>query len=55
MSSINDITGDRLISKPSTDAYRDNKFWDKPRDVEDACKEESSSQEEEKELQEGIC
>jgi len=27
MSSINDITGDRLLSKPPTDKYRDG--WDR--------------------------
>lgn len=26
--SRNDITGDRMINKPSSDAYRNSPFWD---------------------------
>ena len=29
MTARNDVTGDRIITKASTKAYRDNKFWDK--------------------------
>ena len=28
MSSKNDITGDRMTSKPSSEAYRNSPFWD---------------------------
>ena len=29
MATTNSVTGDRIISKPSTDAYRDNPIWDR--------------------------
>lgn len=29
MPTTNPTTGDRIISRPTTDAYRDNPIWDK--------------------------
>ena len=43
----NDVTGDRIVSKASTDAYRNNKFWDK-------VKENAKQSELQEGLQDGV-
>jgi len=35
MSSTNDITGDKIQTRPSTDAYRNSPFWDKRKEQKD--------------------
>lgn len=42
--SRNDITGDRMINKPSSDAYRNSPFWDNiAKKKQEEKKEDSSS------------